>query len=143
MPSVVTNIQSAYRAWVGRRLLREQRAAVKIQKMWRGFRYVLFFPSFFLLFIVLSLFLSEQTGWIRVKSTIRIQLAYRRFRSNQWLWQVVSAFKNVRQDSNFGRSTQWPSHNPLYEKGASMLKKIWQQWWGKTKVRALSPEVHD
>lgn len=94
--------------------------ATLIQKTYRGFK-------------ARKLFNKE-------RAATRIQLAYRKYRSNKWMRQVVKTFANVRQQEKLGKHTPWPQPPSVLQKACTLLQKIHNTWMAKQLIKKLSEE---
>eukprot|EP01119_Soliformovum_irregulare_P003560 TRINITY_DN1423_c0_g1_i1.p1 TRINITY_DN1423_c0_g1~~TRINITY_DN1423_c0_g1_i1.p1 ORF type:complete len:1011 (-),score=356.36 TRINITY_DN1423_c0_g1_i1:277-3309(-) len=82
----------------------------------------------------------NRAKWSQRKAAIKIQLYYRRYRFRNYFVQLRQVFANVKQDKNWGKNFQWPSHPRILSNGVKYLHMVHANWRAKMMITSLSKE---
>eukprot|EP01091_Cochliopodium_minus_P000432 TRINITY_DN1040_c0_g1_i1.p1 TRINITY_DN1040_c0_g1~~TRINITY_DN1040_c0_g1_i1.p1 ORF type:complete len:1025 (+),score=324.78 TRINITY_DN1040_c0_g1_i1:24-3077(+) len=71
------------------------------------------------------------------RAAMKIQLAYRRYRSNKWLIQVIKTFRDVKTQEKYGKNTKWPEPPNVLSRALTLLRKVHNTWRCKLLISTL------
>jgi len=77
----------------------------------------------------------------RLRAAVRIQRAFKNYKSKKWLVKVVKAFKGVSRENNYGMGIAWPDAPPVLQGALDNLKRIQKTWRGTDIIRQI-PEAN-
>jgi len=81
-----------------------------------------------------------RSKWAERRAAINIQLFYRKYKFRKYFKQLQAAFKGVREDPNWGKFVQWPTHPMVLSNGVINLHKVHANWRARMMILALTPE---
>ena len=76
----------------------------------------------------------------RLRAAVRIQRAFKNYKSKKWLVQVVKAFKGVSRGNGYGMSIAWPPAPPVLAEAQEYFQRIQRTWRGTDMVQQLSED---
>jgi len=73
----------------------------------------------------------------RLRAAVRIQRAFKNYKSKKWLVSVVKAFKGVSAANGYGMSTAWPPAPPVLADALHNFQRIQRTWRGTDMVNKI------
>ncbi len=73
----------------------------------------------------------------RLRAAVRIQRAFKSYKSKKWLIAVVKSFKGVSPQNNYGMAIAWPPAPPVLSDALKHFKRIQKTWRGEKKPQKI------
>lgn len=95
--------------------------AIMIQRQWRG--------------------AIQRMRYKRLLAALKIQRAFRRWKSKKWVALVIKTFKGVSAANNYGMSIAWPATPPAMQLALGHMKRIQRTWRGTDIIRQVPEQL--
>ncbi|CAF1126177.1 unnamed protein product [Rotaria sp. Silwood1] len=73
-------------------------------------------------------------------SAIKIQRAYRKYRTRSYINKLNELFRNVSNSHDLGKNIKWPAPKPGFTPMNNMLKKVYQRWRAYKVIQRIPPD---